>query len=279
MIGEMVVVTALGVLLATIWDPSSPARFEPLFRQRWETAGTAAAARDYGVFLSRTGDRERAAMMLRKALELEESAETLEALATVVSPKEALPLYDRAIALHPTGNLYRKTGELLTAGGDVQGGEKRYRAALASYEKELGTVHPKVAVVLNDIGMLLESREDFQGAEALYRRALAIQSKVLGSTHPEVGTTLNNLGGAVGASGKLDAAEPLLRQALRVLEQTLGPRHSRAAACAGNLADLLTALGRPTEARTLYARAIAIYDALGDEDSARQVREALGKLP
>jgi hypothetical protein len=89
---------------------------------------------------------------------------------------------------------------------------------------------------------------------------------------------MNNLGNAMAVQGRWKEAEPLLRRGLRVLEQTLGPRHRRVAACAANLASLLAALDRRKEALVLYGRAASIYDADGDSDSARQVREAAASL-
>jgi tetratricopeptide (TPR) repeat protein len=278
MIWEMIAATAMAALLAATWEPAAPARFEPLFRRHWETQRTAAAARDYGLFLARIGDRETAARVLRRSAELEESSETLEALASLVPPAEALRHYERALVLRPSGDLYRKTATLLEAQGKLALAQQRYREALAAYEKQLGPQHPKVAVVLNDVALLLENRRDFKGAEKLYRRALGIQEKAFGTVHPEVGTTLNNLGGAVGAAGKLEEAEPLLRRALSVFQQTLGPRHARLAVCSANLADLLAALERSKEAAELYAQAASIYEELGDARSAAQAREASAKL-
>ncbi|MCW5982895.1 MAG: tetratricopeptide repeat protein [Bryobacteraceae bacterium] len=270
---------ALAALALAIWDPAAPAQFEPLFRQRWERTRTEEAARDYGLFLQRIGNREGAARMLRQSLELEETAETLAALAALVPPAEALAYLQRALAIRPSGDLLLAMAALLEARGDALAAEKRLREALALYEKELGPSHPTTAVALNDLGLTLENREDFQGAEPLYRRALAIQQKAFGSVHPEVGTTLNNLAGVVGASGRLAEAEPLYRRALSVLEQTVGPRHRRVAACAANLAALLAALERPKEAKALYARAASIFDEQGETDAARQAREASASLP
>ena len=278
MIWTMIAPLAVAALLASIWEPAAPRQFEGLFRRHWETQGTAAAARDYGLFLARTGDRGGAARILRQSLELEETAETLEALASVVPPAEALRHFERALGLRPSGDLYRKTATALEAQGRLAEAEKRYRQALSAYEKQLGPGHPKVAVALNDVGLLLENRKDFPGAEKLYRRALIIQEQAFGALHPEVGTTLNNLGGVVGATGKLEAAEPLLRRGLSVLEQTLGPRHARVAACTTNLAALLAALERPKEASKLYAQAASIFEELGDAQSAAQAREASAKL-
>lgn len=278
MIASMAPFAALAALALVIWDPASPAQFEPLFRRHWEQARTAEAARDYGLFLQRIGNREEAARMLRRSLELEETPETLAALAAIVPPAEALACYERALAIRPSGDLLRSIATLLEARGDVPAAERRFREALALYEKELGGEHPKIAVALNDLGLLLENREDFQAAEPLYRRALAIQQKAFGGVHPEVGTTLNNLAGVLGASGRLAEAEPLYRRALAVLGQTLGPRHDRVAACAANLADLLAALERLEEAKAFYARAASIYDELGEAEAARRAREASASL-
>lgn len=275
----MVAGAMLGMLMAAqaaVYDPADPARFEPLFRARWEATGDARSARDYGLFLLKHGDRARAVPVLRKALALDESAEALDALAAVVPAAEARKLLARAAELRPSGDALRKLASAYEAGGDLDAAAKHYRAALALYQKEGSNA--KVAVVLNDLGLLLENRREYARAEPLYRRALAIQETALGAAHPEVGTTLNNLGSAVGGAGRLKEAEPLLRRALGVLEEALGERHSRVAACAANLAGLLAALDRPADSRALYARAAAIYDALGDAASASEARTAAAEV-
>jgi tetratricopeptide (TPR) repeat protein len=195
-----------------------------------------------------------------------------------VEALEALGLYEQALRIRRTGDLLRKAGTQREQRGDADGAATFYREALLSYTAEFGSQHPKMAVVWNDLGLLAENSEKFKEAETLYRRALAVQEKAYGGVHPEVGTTLNNLGNATGAQGRWKEAEPLLRRALRVLEQTLGPRNRRVAACAANLASLLAALDRRKEALALYRRAVSIYEADGDSDSARQIREAAASL-
>jgi tetratricopeptide (TPR) repeat protein len=228
-------VTALLVALAVVWDPAAPAQFEPLFRQHWETVKTARAALDYGLFLRSIGEEARALRVLQQSVELEGTAEALEALGE----------YERALKLARTGDLLRKAARVRHERGDAAGADKLYREAVAAYAKQHGPAHPALAGTLADLGQLYESQRRFREAEALFRRALPMQQKAHGAMHPEVGTTLNNLGLVVGAQGRWKESEALLRRALDVFEATLGREHERFKVCAANLADLLEAMKSP----------------------------------
>src|SRR5688572_13797430 len=64
--------------------------------------------------------------------------------------------------------------------------------ALALMESELGTEHPDVASLLNDLAGFHEKRRRYADAEPLHRRALAIREKMCGAEHPDVATSLAN---------------------------------------------------------------------------------------
>jgi tetratricopeptide (TPR) repeat protein len=65
--------------------------------------------------------------------------------------------------------------------------------ALAIDEKAFGSDHPKVAAVLNDLGLVLRDKGDYAAAEPMLRRALAIAEKTLGPDHPETRVIEGNL--------------------------------------------------------------------------------------
>lgn len=248
------VISAL-VLVAMIAQPD-PAALAPLYRQALEAREkqfgpehpkTARSASDLGLYLRKLGDRERAAILLRRALAIDLKslgethavvAEDRENLATVVEPDEAAALY------RATHN-FAKLAELHEARGDRKAAIDAYRRELAKQES---------AVVMNDLALLLEPA----AAEPLLRRALAIQNKSLGADHPETASTMNNLANVLLATGRLTLAEQTQRRALRVLEDALGSGHPRVAVSCSNLADILRARRDFVGAERYYRRALAI---------------------
>jgi len=297
-------------------DPD-PAQLIPLFRQalaeREKQFGpqhpkAARSASDLALYLKRMGNREEAASLLRRVLQIDQKsfeeghpvlAEDLENLAGVVGTAEALRLHSRAAqctdAVIAARNL-GKLGALQEAQGDRATAKESYRRALAKEEAASGFDHPRVAVRLNDLALLLEPK----AAEPLVTRALAIQRKALGAQHPEIGVTLNNLANLLLATGRLEQAERMQRQAFRMLETTLGPEHPRVAVSCSNLADILRAKRDFVGAKRLYNRALAIdekayggghpevaadlvnladvLEEMGDFEEARQLRGRAEKI-
>jgi tetratricopeptide (TPR) repeat protein len=264
------------VLLALMLAASpDPVELIPLFRQalaeREKRFGpqhpkVARSASDLALYLKRLGDRDEAASLLRRVLQIDQMsfkeghlvlAEDLENLAGVVGTAEAMGLHSRAAQCSDPGIAARnlgKLGALQEAQGDRETAAKSYRLALTKEEAGSGSEHPRVAVRLNDLALLLEPK----AAEPLMIRALAIQRKALGAQHPETGVTLNNLANLLLATGRLEQAERMQREALGVLETTLGPEHPRVAVSCSNLADILRARKDLPGAKQLYRRALAI---------------------
>ncbi len=65
-----------------------------------------------------------------------------------------------------------------------------YQKCLAIDEKSLGTEHPEIAKIYNNIGLLLNDEGEYQEAFSVYQKCLAIQEKVLGTEHPSTATNL-----------------------------------------------------------------------------------------
>ncbi len=68
-----------------------------------------------------------------------------------------------------------------------------FQRSLAIEERALGSEHPNVADVLNNLAALYDTQGKYVEAEALYQRSLAIREKALGPEHPDVAISLNNL--------------------------------------------------------------------------------------
>jgi len=265
------------VAAAALAAQLDPGALVPLYRQalaeREKQFGVdhpkvARRASDLGLYLRNIGQRETAAVHLRRALEIDSKhmgpssrvvAEDLENFASVSTPEEALHLHQRAAACDDpsiSARNWGKAGDLLASKGD-RAAVTAYRKALAKEEIASGPNHPRIAVRLNDLAQVLEPR----AAEPMVRRALAIETKSLGLENPATGITMNNLAHVLLGLGKLAEAETVAGQSLKVLEGTLGPNHPRVATISSNLAAILREKPDLAGARRYYARALAIDEA------------------
>lgn len=229
----------------------------------------ARSARDLGLYLRNTGDREKALAYLTQALEIDRKhlppqspvlAGDMENLASVAPPEAALELHLKAAACADAAISARnwgRAGDLLAGKGDLSAAVRAYRHALSKEETASGAFHPRVAVRLNDLAQVVDPKT----AEPLVRRALAIETKALGSQNPAAGVTMSNLANVLLGLGKLTEAENLARQSLKILESTLGGRHPRVATASSNLATILREKPDLASARRFYEQALAIDEA------------------
>jgi serine/threonine-protein kinase len=169
--------------------------------------------------------------------------------------EEALSLRERlrgeddlevAATLVRLGRLARLSGR-----GDA---EVVFRRALLIREARLGSDHPEVADLLNDLGTSLAAHGRFDEAEALLRRALATEERRWGKDDPRVARVLHNLSGIALYQGRTEAAEQLLDRALAIREATLDADDPDLAGSREALALLLRQQGRPAEAAALSER-------------------------
>jgi CHAT domain-containing protein len=122
---------------------------------------------------------------------------------------------------------------------------------LAVVEKALGSEHPDVATLLNNLAELYDAKGDYTKAEPLMQRALTISEKALGPEHPDVASSLNNLAVLYYAKGDYAKTESLMQRALAIYENVLGSEHPSVASSLSNLALLY-------EAKEDYPRAIEL---------------------
>jgi tetratricopeptide (TPR) repeat protein len=264
-------------------SPADPVSLKPLFEkalvEREKQFGpnspdVARSASDLGLFLETLRDPAAAVGPLRTAVTIDRANS---------DPELPLDQEHLAVALLATGNrqqaydLFRSSAQGSNAGVsarclselallDAPNAEAYYRLALQQEEKASGKENPRVAIVLNDLGLTLRQKDDNRGAEPLFRRALAIQEKALGPNHTAVASTLNNLGSLLESLGQLDEAERLERRALRIFEEKLGPESMELAITCTNLADVMWTK-HDRAAASLYRRAVAIDESVyGPED-------------
>ena len=247
--------------------PSLRPLYEQALAEREKESGPASsavarAASDLGLYLLKQGSAADAEAPLRRALTIDEQANSpaisadRENVALVLEatrrPREAFDLYEKAAAGPDpaiASRSFMRLGAL-----DPAHAAAYYRNALHAEESASGKDSPQVALILNSLALATHDEE-------LFRRALAIQEKTLGHLQPATAAILNNLGSLLESAGKLEEAERLEREALRVAETTLGPERLEVAAACNNLADLLWTKGDRAGAAAMYRRTIAIDEA------------------
>lgn len=105
--------------------------------------------------------------------------------------------------------------------------EALYRRAAQIAEASFGPDHPRLGMILNNLGHLFLVLGDFAQAEPLHRRAVAIGEAAAESGHPEMklwqlATWLTNLAILEERTGKPEEAARRIGRALELAEQELG---------------------------------------------------------
>ena len=145
---------------------------------------------------------------------------------------------------------------------DFAESEKAYQEVLFFKEKNLGTEHPEVAAILNDIALLNKSRGEYSKAKSLYERALTIDEKFYGYEHSDVAKDLSNLAGLHFAQGEYDKAKLLYERALAIDDEICEGTHPDIAKDLNNLAELYRVLGKYDKAKPLYERALTVGESV-----------------
>ncbi|MCA9791228.1 MAG: tetratricopeptide repeat protein [Candidatus Eremiobacteraeota bacterium] len=138
--------------------------------------------------------------------------------------------------------------------------EKLYQQALKILEKNYGSHHADVAVVLHDLGEYYRVQRRFEEAETVYLRSLAIREKLLGGSDPTVGETLDTLGSLYEDQGQSTKAGRYYLKALQIWDKILGPEHPEVAQRLNNLVVLYRVYGKYAEAEPLYERILTIRE-------------------
>jgi tetratricopeptide (TPR) repeat protein len=143
--------------------------------------------------------------------------------------------------------------------------ELLYQRALEIY-KLLGSEHPQIASILNDLASLYQDQDKYEQAELLFQRALAIREQQLGSEHPDTAISRYNLAALYVEQGKYEQAEQVLLHDLAIKEQQLGSEHPDTAISLNKLASLYQHQGKYTQAEQVLLRDLAITEQqLGSE--------------
>lgn len=150
---------------------------------------------------------------------------------------------------------YEALGLTQQFASDLNASRRSYQQALAIRLRE-GTLHPKVAEDLNELGTVAYLQHDSTAAENYWRQSLPLLEKVLGPNHPDVGATLNNLARVLVEERKFAQALPLLTRSSSLYLAQRSDTHDDLAFIFSNLALAKSGVGQTREAEELFNRAL-----------------------
>lgn len=118
-----------------------------------------------------------------------------------------------------------------------------YLRAHATLQRDLGSMHPDLALSCLNMAGLYSIQGNYQEAEPLYLRAVHIFETVFGMKHPRVAASVNNLGQLYLRQGKYEEAFKKFQQAYNISLETLGASHSSTATVLLNLGEVQLKMG------------------------------------
>ena len=150
---------------------------------------------------------------------------------------------------------YEALGLTQQFAGNLDDSRRSYQRALAIRRQE-GSLHPKVAEDLNELGTVAYLQHDSAAAETYWRQSLPLLEKVLGPNHPDVGATLNNLARVLVEQRKFAQALPLLTRSASLYLAQRSDTHDDLAFIFSNLALAKAGVGQVRDAEQLFDRAL-----------------------
>lgn len=156
-------------------------------------------------------------------------------------------------------SLYLSLGDAYKENIQYNQAEIAYQKALDLYE-QLGTNHPDVATILNNLAGIYYSQGNYSEAAPLLLRLIEFKEQQLGSDDPSVASSLNNLALLYKSQGKYREAELLFLQSIEICEKQLGKYHPDIAVSLNNLAGLYESQGKYNEAESLLLRSLEIRE-------------------
>jgi TonB family protein len=175
-------------------------------------------------------------------------------------------------------SLLKQGAAKLEAGNDAEAVDC-LRKALEIGDRSVGSDHPDLIILLNDLTRIYLRQSAWAAAEPLLLRLLEMK-RSKGEDHPEVATVLASLASVRQGLGRHESAEHLWRRVLDIRERTLAPNHFAIATALEHFGEACSARGKIREALSAFQRALTIRErTLGAEHpSLRSSRERIADL-
>jgi len=135
-----------------------------------------------------------------------------------------------------------------------------YEETMQILESKLGSEHPNVVVLLNNLATLYRNMGEYEKALPFYLRVLEIKEKGPGLKHPSATVILSNLAELYREMGEYEKALQFFQMALYNNKRALGPQHPDVATSLNSLATVYHNMGEYEKALQLYQRALKIKE-------------------
>jgi len=138
--------------------------------------------------------------------------------------------------------------------------------AVIEQAEQMGSLNPRLAETLNELGMLNAKQHKYAQAEQLFQRSLGVTVAALGPDHPDVAVSLKNIGILKASQKEYVEADLLLKQSLLLTTRTLGQEHPIVAVTMRTIAVCQAIQGHYEEAERVIRQSLAIGEkTLGSE--------------
>ena len=143
--------------------------------------------------------------------------------------------------------------------GPDNGAENLIHAEIEQAER-IGSLNPRLACSLNELGILYAKHHKYTQAEPMFQRALGICVAVLGSDHRDVAVILKNLGILKASQRHYAEADLLLKQSLLMTNRNFGHEHPIGAVTMRTIAVFQAIQGHYGEAERFIRRSLEISE-------------------
>lgn len=157
-----------------------------------------------------------------------------------------------------TADSMLKIGIVAETLGDTGTAKQQMQNALAILEKQLGSTHEDIAVVLTNLANVYFEDNEPKLSEQNHQRALTIRRQAFGDVDATVAQSLYNLAVLYDDLLEYDKAIDHYEQAIRIWNVTIGPAHPYVANGLNNLANVYLAVGKFAAAEELHQHSLAI---------------------
>ena len=141
--------------------------------------------------------------------------------------------------------------------GQYREAEHVYLAAIEQAE-QIGSLNPRLADSLNELGMLYAKHHKYARAERMFQRALGVMVAALGPDHPDVAVILKNMGILKASTKEYVEADLLLKQSLVLTTRAMGHEHPMVAVTMRTIAICQAIQGHYANAERVIRRSLEI---------------------
>jgi len=177
-----------------------------------------------------------------------------------------------------TASALTNRGNALGTMGRLDESDESFLGALAAYESRLGSDHPRLGVVLNNLGYSAALRSKRDDARAYYERGIEVQGAAYGVDHIRLELLRRNLADLALQQGRFAEALHQYQRVIDARTALYGPDNPDLAPSLSGVGRALAGLERPKQATAALERAVRLFEQTPKDWRLAQARMALAEL-